>query len=334
MKIVVRVPNWIGDSILAVPAIESISRNYSDAQVWVLTKEWVKDLFDSYSFIKGVIPLSETNKNLKNLNESAQRIKKLNFDLGVLLTNSFVSAFLFYLAKIPQRWGYSRDGRGILLTKSISLKKEESSSHQVNTYLDLICGLGLKTNPPQLSLPLTQEEKQKARETLLSLNIDLELPLIFLHPGASYGPAKRWPVRKYAALATLLQEKKKANILLIGASEDSGLAESITSSMAKKPVNLAGKTSLRLLAGLISHANLFITNDSGPMHMANAMKIPVIAIFGPTDPKTTGPFQEPATVIKKEPACWPCRYRTCPFDHRCMITILPDEVFQACQHYL
>jgi len=334
MKIVIRVPNWIGDSILAIPAIESISRNFSDAQVWVITKGWVKDLFNSYAFIKGVIPLSETNNDLKNLNKSAQKLKKLNFDAGVLLTNSFVSAFLFYLAKIPQRWGYSRDGRGIFLTKSVALRKDKSSFHQVNYYLDLIGGLGIKTNPPQLSLPLTHEEKQKARETLLSLNIDLKQPLIILHPGASYGPAKRWPVTKYAELATLLQERKKANILLLGSSEDTGLAESIVSSMAKKPVNLAGNTSLRLLAGLTSQANVFITNDSGPMHMANALKIPVVAIFGPTDPKTTGPFQEPAIVIKKNAPCWPCRYRECPFDHRCMINIHSEEVFQACQQYL
>jgi heptosyltransferase-2 len=334
MKIVIRVPNWIGDSILAIPAIESISRNYSGAQIWVVTKGWVKDLFNSYSFIKGVIPLSETNNDLKNLNKSAQRLKKLNFDAGVLLTNSFVSAFLFYLAKIPQRWGYSKDGRGILLTKGVALRKNKDSSHQINYYLDLISGLGIKTIPPQLSLPLTQEEKQKARETLLSLNIDLNQPLLILHPGASYGPAKRWPVTKYAELAALLQVRKKANILLVGSSEDTELAESIVSSMTKKPFNLAGNTSLRLLAGLISQANLFITNDSGPMHMANALKIPVVAIFGPTDPKTTGPFQEPAIVIKKDAPCWPCRYRECPFDHRCMINIHSEEVFQACQQYL
>jgi len=333
MKIIVRAPNWIGDSILAVSAIDSLNKNFPQAQIWIAAKGWVKDLFSSYDFIKGIIPLPAAN-NFKSLMNSAQKIKKFNFDTGVLLTNSFSSALLFYLAKIPQRWGYSRDGRGILLTKGVALKRQEDSSHQVNYYLGLIAGLGLKTSPPRLSFPLNQEEKAKAKETLLSLNVDFKQPLIILNPGATYGSAKRWPAEKYAKLATLLQERKKADILILGSQDEAGLAESIASSMKKKPLSLVGKTSLRLLAGLISHADLFVTNDSGPMHIANALKIPVTAIFGPTDPSITGPFQEPAVVIKKDVACWPCSYRECPFDHRCMLNINPEEVFGACEKIL
>lgn len=333
MKIIVRAPNWIGDSILALSAIDSLSKNFPKAQIWIAAKEWVKDLFTFHDFINGVIPLSVSN-DFKSLKNSAKKIKKSHFNIGVLLTNSFSSAFLFYLAKIPQRWGYSRDGRGILLTKGVALKKHKHSSHQVNYYLDLISGLGLKTYPPQISLPLNQKEKEKAKETLRSLNITLKRPLIILSPGASYGPAKRWPVASYAKLANSLQERKKADILIIGSQDEIKLAESIASFMDKIPVNLAGNTSLRLLAGLISHASLFITNDSGPMHIANALKIPITAIFGPTDPSLTGPFQEPATIIRKDVPCWPCSYRECPFDHRCMTSIDPEEVFQACQKFL
>jgi len=333
MKIVVRAPNWIGDSILAVPATYSLSKNFPHAQIWMAAKEWAKDLFTSHDFIKGVIPLPEAN-DLKSLRDSVQKIKKFHFDIGVLLTNSFSSALLFYLAKIPERWGYSRDGRGLLLTRGIALKKQEDCSHQVNYYLDLISGLGLKTSPPKICFPLTQEEKEQAKEMLLSLNIDLRRPLIILNPGASYGAAKRWHPEKYAELAILLQERKKADILITGSTDEAELAESMTSFMTKKPLDLTGKTSLRLFAGLISHTDLFITNDSGPMHIANALKIPVIAIFGPTDPSLTGPFQEPAAVIKKDVPCWPCSYRECPFDHRCMINIDPEEVFEACQKFL
>jgi len=333
MKIIVRVPNWIGDSILAVPATYSLSKNFPQAQIWMAAKEWVKDLFISHDFIKGVIPIPDLN-DLKTLRDSVQEIKKFHFDIGILLTNSFSSALLFYLAKIPERWGYTRDGRGVLLTKGVGLKKQEDCSHQVNYYLGLISGLGLKTSPPKISLPITQEEKREAKEVLLSLNVDLKRPLIILHPGASYGPAKRWHTEKYAELAILLQDRKKADVLITGSPDEAELAESIASFMTKKPLNLAGKTSLRLLAGLISHADLFITNDSGPMHMANAMKIPAIAIFGPTDPSLTGPFQQPAAIIKKDVPCWPCSYRECPFDHRCMINIDPEEVFQACQKFL
>lgn len=333
MKIVVRAPNWIGDAILSLPALESLRKNFPQVQIWIAAREWVKDLFTSYHFIKGVIPLSNLD-SLKGVRSAAKNLKESNFDTGILLTNSFSSAFLFYLAKIPERWGYTRDGRGILLTRSVTPKGREELSHQLNYYLELISGLGLKTYPSEINLPLTQEEKTSAKEMLLSLNIDLKRPLVVLNPGASYGPAKRWPASRFAEVARLFQQRKNAEILIIGSSDESELAESIVSSMTKKPLSLAGKTNLRLLAGLISHAAVFVTNDSGPMHLANALKTPVTAIFGPTDPRLTGPFQEPAMVIKKEVLCWPCSYRECPFDHGCMMKIEPEEVFKASQKFL
>jgi heptosyltransferase-2 len=264
MKIVIRAPNWIGDSILAVPAAYSLSRNFPQAQIWIAAKDWVKELFASHDFIKGVIPLPDDD-GFKNLKDSIRKIKSFHFGIGVLLTNSFSSALLFYLGKIPERWGYSTDGRRVLLTRGVALKKGEDCSHQLNYYLDLISGLGLKTSPPKISLPVTQEEREKAKEMLLSLNVDLKNPLVILNPGASYGSSKRWHARNYAKLAILLQDRKKAQILITGSKDETELVESIASFMTKKPLNLTGKTNLRLLAGLISNADLFITNNNLPL---------------------------------------------------------------------
>lgn len=333
MKIVVRAPNWIGDSVLSLPALESLRKNYPQAEIWVAAKEWVKDIFAALNFVQGVIPLPPTD-DLKSLPVSVQTIKKLKFDIGLLLPNSFSSALLFYLAKIPQRWGYSSDGRGLLLTKWVSPKKQDGSVHQLSCYLDLISNLGLKTVAPKLSFPLSKKEKVDAKKLLLSLNMDLRRPLVLLHPGASYGPAKRWSVLKFSELAALLQKRKKASVIISGSNDEAQLAESIAMLMRKKPVSLAGKTSLLRLASLISNADLFITNDSGPMHLANALHVPVVAIFGPTDPALTGPYQQPSAVIKKDVPCSPCSYRECPFDHRCMENIPIEEVFQACQKFL
>jgi len=333
MKILVRAPNWIGDSVLSLPAVECLSKNFPQAEIWVAGKEWVKDVFYAPDFIKDVLLLPEAD-DIKSLRNLAQKIKELEFEIGILFTNSFFSALLFYLAKIPQRWGYSKDGRGLLLTRGVAVKEQEANLHQLAYYLNLVSELGLKTYPPKLSLVLTPEEKRQAKELLLSFNLDLKLPLVILNPGASYGPAKRWPGSKFAELANLLSERKKAKTLVIGSSNEIELAEAIASSMKEEPINLSGKTSLRLLASLIVHAGLFISNDSGPMHLANALKVPVVAIFGPTDPAITGPFQEPAAVIKKEVPCWPCSYRECPFDHRCMMNIDVEEVYQACQKFL
>jgi len=269
------------------------------------------------------------------MKESAKKIREYNFDAGLLLTNSFSSALLFFLAKIPQRWGYSRDNRGFLLTKGVPFKnQDESASHQVNYYLNLISGLGFQISSPELILPLSPEEKDWPRKELSAAGYDPKKPLVILNPGAYYGPSKRWPASRFAKLASLLQKKNKAQIVIVGSAEEVELAESIASSMIKKPLNMAGKTNLRQLAELISLANLFITNDSGPMHITNALRVPLIAIFGPTDPRVTGPFHQPSTVIKKDAPCWPCSYRKCPFDHRCMMEIEPEEIFMASQNFL
>ena len=333
MKIVIRAPNWIGDSIFAIPAIVSLCKNFPETQVWIAAREWVKDLFTSFNFIENIIPLPDQS-NLKSLKVSVQRLKEYDFDVGVLLSNSFSSALLLYLAKIPQRWGYKKDGRGVLLTNGVSLNNQRNLFHQVHYYLNLISGLGLQTFSPQLSFPVTQEERQQAKNLLASLNVNLEKRIIILNPGAFYGSSKRWPVLKYAELSKLYQDKYKANILIIGSPNEAGLAESIASHSVIKPFILTGKTNLRQLAALTSQADLFITNDSGPMHLANALKIPVVALFGPTDPRITGPFQEPSAIIKKDVPCWPCSYRECPFDHRCMMNIEPKEVFQVSQKFL
>lgn len=333
MKILVRAPNWIGDSMLALPSLESLSKNFLDAQIWIAAKRWVKDLFVACDFIDGILPLPD-QADLRSLRQAAIKIREHNFDIGLLLPNSFSSALLFYLAKIPQRWGYHKDGRWILLTKGVAIKNQEAPPHQVHYYLGLIEGLGLRSHSPQLSYSLPEKEKSRAEDYLHALNVDLKKPLVILNPGAAYGPAKRWPAQNYSNLALLYQEKKGASVLIVGSAKEVDLADSISAPLADKPLNLAGKTDLRLLASLISQASLFVSNDSGPMHIANALKTPVIALFGPTLPKQTGPFQQPSTIIKKAVPCWPCHYRQCPFDHGCMRKIEPEEVYEASQKYL
>jgi heptosyltransferase-2 len=260
-------------------------------------------------------------------------LKPKKFDAGCLLPNSFGSALLFYLARIPERWGYSRDGRAYLLTKRIPAPENEVPLHQVNYYLNLMAGLGLRTVHPEIKISLSSQEKALARRELDVRGLDPAKRIVILSPGAAYGPAKRWPVAKFAELATLFQKKLGFQILITGSADEAGLAESLSALMEKKPFVLAGQTTLRQLLSIISHAALFISNDSGPMHLANALRVPVIAIFGPTDPSITGPCQEPAIVLQKKAACWPCYYRSCPYDHRCLEGISTEEVFAASLRY-
>jgi heptosyltransferase-2 len=328
MKVLIRVPNWIGDSVLALPAIESIIGHFSGGEIWLNAADWVKGLFSPDMGIAGVLPLSPRN-DIGSLRASARELRGHRFEAGILLTNSFGSSFLLFLARIPERWGYSADGRRLLLTKSVRLLNPESPRHQVHYYLDLVSGLGMRPRPPELRLTVTPEERERARQRLLDLGIDPQRPLVILSPGAGFGPAKRWPAPRFARLAALFQAKNDAAILIIGSAGEAEIAAAIVSSLNDKPAVLTGQTTLPQLLGLISLASLFVSNDTGPMHLANALRVPVVAIFGPTDPEVTGPYEQPAVVIKKDVPCWPCSYRKCPYDHRCMTKIEPEEVHRA-----
>ena len=333
MKIVVRTPNWLGDVLMALPAIDSLRRNFPEAEVWLAGRPWLADLVSDGLGGGSVIPLSPP-KNLRDLAREATVLKSRRFDAALLLTNSFASALLFQRAGIPERWGYRRDGRGLLLTKGVVRRDRGRTVHMVRYYLDLIEGLGFRTWPPEIRLAARPEDQARAREILRAAGADPARPLVILNAGASYGPAKRWPPERFAALGRRLADGHGAALVLTGAAEDVPTAEAILSLLERPAANLAGRTSLRELIGTISLAALFVTNDSGPMHLADALRVPVVAVFGPTDPAVTGPFHPPAVVLKKEAVCWPCLYRECPYDHRCLVAVGADEAYAAAAEFL
>jgi len=333
MKIVVRAPNWVGDAVLALPALNAIKKNFPESEIRVAAEEWVEDLFALGGMFPDTVSLPK-QKGVHSFADSVRKIRDGRFDLGILLTNSFSSALVFAMARIPRRWGYDKDGRGILLTKRVPVQPQPYRSHQVHYYLDLLAGLGLESDPKEYSLAVNRQEIAETEAWLGSLNVRIEKPLVMINPGGYYGSAKRWPAEKFADLASLIQDSYPAQIMVIGSAEEKSLAEDIASRMETSPLVLTGQTSLPRLAALICFADLFVTNDSGPMHLANFLNVPVVALFGPTEPARTGPFREPSAVIHKGAPCWPCSYRECPFDHRCMMDITPQEVFQSCQRFL
>jgi len=316
--------------VLSLPFLKCLHKNFPEGKIWIAGTDWVSGIYSTLDYLAGTIVLPSKN-GIRDSRLSAQEIQKHGFDIGLLLTNSFASALLFYRAKIPERWGYVHDGRGLLLTKGVKQRPFEKPPHQLHYYLTLASELGMESDLIKLYFPLGEKDIKQARDLLSSLNVDPEKTLVILSPGASYGPAKRWPAEYFSTLAERLQKALGAEILVVGAQDETELAESIALPMKQKPVLLTGKTTLRQLAGIISLAALFVTNDSGPMHLANALRTPVVAIFGPTDPHRTRPYQEPAVVLKKEVPCWPCFYRKCPYAHQCMTQITPEEVVRACR---
>jgi heptosyltransferase-2 len=179
-------------------------------------------------------------------------------------------------------------------------------------------------------MTVTEAERESARAALEAGGADRGRPLAVLNPGAAYGPAKQWPAARFAELARLLQDRRGADIAVTGTAADAPLAAQIGAGLARKAVDLTGRTSLRGLLGVFNRAAVVVTNDTGPMHMANALRVPVVGVFGPTDPAATAPFHPPSTVVKKDGiVCWPCLYRVCPYDHRCITAVAAEAVFAA-----
>ncbi len=328
MKLVVRMPNWIGDAVMALPVFESLAASGPGIEVWVAGEPWVGDIVSADLGVRGILPIPRT-RSLMELKAAAAALKAHRFDAGLLLTNSFSSALILRLAGIPERWGYVRDGRRLLLTRRVRVKEAIESRHQRDYYLELLAGLGFAAAFTESGLKVTPEEKAAAERMLDEAGRDRSRPLVILNPGAAYGPAKRWPAGRFASLGLLFQVRAGADILIVGSAEERDIAGAVAAGLERPALNLAGQTSLRELVALIGLGRLFVTNDTGPMHIADALGTPILSIFGPTDPVATGPGRARSAVLKIDVPCWPCLYRKCPYDHRCMIRIGPEEAFEA-----
>jgi heptosyltransferase II len=243
------------------------------------------------------------------------------------LPNSFESAFISFLSGIPRRAGYNTDGRGLFLTHPVKVHPEAKKKHQVDYYLDLVATLGFQPVGRIPEISLGPELKKVAQQWIDSLGFPEGTDFVGVSPGATYGSAKEWFPERFGNLADRLQQGLGAQILLLGSSGDRKVAESVCRSARDALVDLTGKTTLGEAMALISRCRLFVTNDSGLMHVAAALGVPVVAIFGSTDPLRTGPLGGMSRVLCKTVPCAPCFKAKCPEDRRCMDLISVDEVF-------
>ncbi len=328
-KILVRSPNWIGDAVMSLPALLSIKSAFPTAEVSVLAKPWVADIFQGVSPLQKIIFYESPGKHqgLTGRLRLAQKLKEEKFDLTILFPNSFESALIAYLARIPNRAGYKTDGRGLLLTHAVPAP-EKKKGHQVDYYLNLVSYLGFPILTRLPFLKIKPEQAARARAQLESLGIKNMDSLVGLTPGASYGPAKQWPPEKFAELAYSINKRLRAQVIIFGAQNDQQVAQKILSAGPNLGYDLTGQTNLAEAMALIACCRLMVTNDSGLMHVAAALKVPVVAIFGSTDPNHTGPIGEHCRVIKKNLSCSPCFKPRCPNrNEQCLEGISVEEVY-------
>jgi heptosyltransferase-2 len=330
-NILVRQANWIGDAVMTLPALTAIREGLPGRRLAVLTKPWVADLFSGHPAVDEIILYESPGRHegLWGKWRLARELRQKGFDLAILFQNAFEAALLAYWAKIPRRAGYNTDARGILLTRAVPVNRLVKKGHQVDYYRAMTAGLGFQSDASIPTLPLAEPWREEGERILNACGLKKERRLIGLGPGAAYGPAKQWFPERFAALADRFSREWRARLLIFGSRGDRVTATRLAESSQSELTDLTGRTTLGQAMGLIARCRLFVTNDSGLMHVAAALGVPVVAIFGSTDPVRTGPRGEKCRVLRKPLVCAPCLRKHCPEKRECMEKISVDEVFTA-----
>lgn len=312
-NILIRATNWVGDAVMSLPALRAIRERFPKARISVLAKPWVADLYGREAFLDEIILYSGESPW-----RTGHELRVRRFDCAILLQNAFEAAWIAWLARIPARIGYKTDGRRLLLTRGVNVPKlGEIPRHERFYYLEMLRRAGLMD-----SLPACEEIRLRRDQAASNGK-----RVIGVSPGAAYGTAKRWLPERFAEAAGELAKARGASIALFGSKSERGLCEQVALQLnGCQVINYAGETTLAQFIELAEGCELFLTNDSGAMHIASALGVPTVAIFGATDDTTTGPTGSNARVVRHPVDCSPCLLRECPIDHPCMTGVNAERV--------
>jgi heptosyltransferase-2 len=330
-NILVRAANWVGDAVLSLPALRAIRERNPQAHLAILARPWVAGLYAREPFCDEHIAAPRSFAARLRL---ARALRQRRFDAAILLPNSFEAALVVRLASIPQRIGYRRDGRGFLLTAAIPPPRPgEIPRHESFYYLELLRRAGILPElPPAAPILLhgSGEARRIGQERFHSL--DFPLPVIGISPGAENSRAKQWLPERFVETATLLATSLQAGVVLFGSPKERALCSLLAGQIRQngcRVLNLAGETTLAQFVELAAACRVFLANDSGAMHVASALGVPTLAVFGPTDWIATAPAGPLFRILRQPVDCSPCLFRDCPIDHRCMRAVTAHQVAQA-----
>jgi len=327
--LVMQTGGWIGDMILLTPSLRALRKKFPGARIQMLVNPLVGGLMERNPYIDDVMVYDKRgeHRGIQQMRRMANRLKEKPFDMAVILHPTSVrSAILSFMAGISERIGTNLRGRGLFLTTKI---KEQTNIHEVERYLDIVSPVVDSDHDGKLEFWGIGEDEEKFAKRVLA---DLTGHIVGINPSTTW-PSKQWPAERFSALADLLSQQFGANILLTGGPNDVRLGDEIMGRLSWKPLNLVGKTSLWQLGALIKRCDLYITCDSGPMHISAAVETPTVALFGPTDPVRHRPYGESHVVIKKDTECSPCYERECKEKHDCMRAIQVEDVVEAVAKY-
>lgn len=315
-KLVIFAPNWLGDAVMALPAIADVRRHAPGATIAVAARPPVAPLFTIVAGVDEVVAVEPLEKR---------------FDTALLLPNSFRSAWRAARAEIPERWGYRTQLRGALLTRAVARPRRV---HQADYYRHLVQALGFPNGNPIPHLDVPPDIREAGAQALRRAGWDGRAPVVALAPGAAYGGAKRWPPEYFAEVAADLATDG-VHVVMIGTAADAETAALMKrafegrSGRGVQLASLVGLTDLPTLAGVLANSGGLVTNDSGAMHLAAAIGVPVTAMFGPTNERFTRPLGDTHTILTHDVWCRPCMLRECPINHGCMRGIMPAAVIAS-----
>jgi heptosyltransferase-2 len=326
-RLLLRAPNWLGDAIMALPALAAVRRAYDGRTIVLAAPASVAPIFQETGAAPDEILVVERNGE-------AGRLRAAKADAILLLPNSFRSAWVARVAAVPERWGYGASGRRWLLTRAV--RRPRGPVHQIEYYRALVRGLGIEPVDEAPRLQPRAVTLERADVVLRRSGVNAGETIVGFAPGAAYGHAKRWPPDRVASVIEALARRGIVAVL-VGAAGDRETGRAIESALpaGTRLVNLIGRTSLTELVGVVARCAAFVSNDSGAMHVAAALGVPLTAIFGPTDERVTAPAASARTdLILRDVFCRPCLLRECPIDHRCMKRIDADTILRSVTGHL
>lgn len=321
---------------MATPILKDLRSAFPNAEITAMCQKKVCPLIEHDPHINEIFCFQKPSGWIHRRHhlEIIEPLRKGKYDLGLLLTNSFSSAWWLWRGHVKNRIGFKDHLRSLLLNKAVSYPLEKDKQHLVRTYKALLKPLGIEESDSMPQLYLQESEINEARQLLKRYDADPDKhQLIGINPGAAYGSAKCWLPDRFAAVTQKLLQAPNRRVIYFGDSGSAKLVDAICHQFPKQVINLAGKTSIRELMALIKLCSVFLTNDSGPMHIAAALKTPLVAIFGPTNEIKTGPYEHGKT-IHKHVECSPCYKRVCPIDHRCMVRVEVEDVYKEIMNQL
>jgi heptosyltransferase II len=368
--IMVRAPNWVGDAVMALPALRELRRIFADAQITFIARPWVAGLFEGEGLADNLIPVHDGQgifQSASNFITEARQLRREKFDLAVLLQNAFGAALMAKVGGAKRIAGYATDGRRRLLDLVIPFEPEYKNAHQVRYYLNVAATLeqeltgksnvNFETAQPRLHVSDEQREvgRRMLEETLEKRDGETRRrgdgasrhrvaqwpshpvapsPILALSPGATNSRAKRWLAERFASTADRLAEQDGFQTVIVGTAGDVEVANEVAALMKSNALVLAGRTTIAELKAILACTSLVISNDTGTAHVSAALGVPTVVVFGPTEHFSTRPLSNAATVVRHDVECSPCMLRECPIDHRCMTRVEVDDVYSAAQSLL